>query len=141
MRKLKSLVYPLLLCGFFLLCLGFFLGRRSVNALILSTDRRPPVSSALPAAETAEPPQRQLPLPDPEHPQEGVNLNTADLEALMTLPDIGPGRAQKILDYRETHGPFQNIYQLTEVPGIGEGIFNKLRDLIYVEDSHENTDH
>lgn len=141
MRKLKSLIYPLLLCGFFLLCLGFFLGRRSVNALILSTERRPSAAGALLPTDATEPPQRQLPLPEAERPQEGVNLNTADLEALMTLPDIGPGRAQRILDYREAHGPFQNIYQLTEVPGIGEGIFNKLRDLIYVEDSHENTDH
>ena len=72
-------------------------------------------------------------------PDNGVEV--AYLEALMTLPDIGPGRAQKILDYREAHGPFQNIFQLTEVPGIGEGIFNKLRDWIYVEDSNENTDY
>ena len=141
MRKLKSLIYPLLLCGFFLLCLGFFLGRRSVNALVLSTERRPPVSSAFPTSEATEPPQRQLPTLETEALSDLINLNTADLEALMTLPDIGPGRAQKILDYREAHGPFQNIFQLTEVPGIGEGIFNKLRDWIYVEDNNENTDY
>ena len=59
-----------------------------------------------------------------------VNLNTADIKALDTLPGIGPSTAQKILDYRKSHGFFKTIEELMEVPGIGEAKFNKLKKLI-----------
>ncbi|MFQ5946078.1 MAG: helix-hairpin-helix domain-containing protein [Anaerolineae bacterium] len=61
-----------------------------------------------------------------------VNINRADLSQLDTLPGIGPGLAQRILDYRRANGPFKTIEDLLAVPGIGETIFLGLRDLITV---------
>jgi competence protein ComEA len=48
-----------------------------------------------------------------------VNLNTATLEQLDTLDGVGPGIAQRILDYRQQHGGFRRVEELGEVPGIG----------------------
>lgn len=59
-----------------------------------------------------------------------VNLNTADLAELDSLPGIGPVTAQRIIDYRETHGPFARPETITEVPGIGEATLDKVRELI-----------
>jgi competence protein ComEA len=62
-----------------------------------------------------------------------VNINTADLMALDSLPGIGPAIAQRILDYREAHGPFSRIEDITNVPGIGPATLENLRDLISTE--------
>ncbi len=61
-----------------------------------------------------------------------VNINTATEAELDTLPGIGPAKAAAIIKYREEHGPFQDISQLTRVPGIGEKTFQNLQDLITV---------
>lgn len=62
-----------------------------------------------------------------------VNLNTADLQALDTLPGIGPATAQKIIDYREeTEGGFQDIADLKKIKGIGEAKFAKLKDKVCI---------
>lgn len=52
-------------------------------------------------------------------PAQPVNLNTATLEQLDTLDGVGPGIAQRILDYRQQHGGFRRVEELGEVPGIG----------------------
>ncbi len=59
-----------------------------------------------------------------------VNINTADSAALDSLPGIGPALAQRIIDYRQEHGPFARLEDIMEVPGIGPGTFEKLQDLI-----------
>lgn len=56
-----------------------------------------------------------------------VNINTANLEELKTLPYIGPAKAQAIIDYRQANGPFRQIEDLKKVKGIGDGILNKVR--------------
>jgi competence protein ComEA len=67
-------------------------------------------------------------------PSEGglIDINTAGATELETLPGIGPTLAQRIIDYREAHGPFAAIEDLMAVHGIGEGLFNEVRDLITV---------
>ena len=51
--------------------------------------------------------------------QTPVSLNSATAEQLETLDGVGPATAQKILDWRQQHGGFRSIDDLTEVPGIG----------------------
>lgn len=61
-----------------------------------------------------------------------VNLNRATSQDLQELPRVGPVTAEKILAYRDKHGPFTSIEQLLEVPGIGEGTLAGLRDQVTV---------
>ena len=61
-----------------------------------------------------------------------VNLNTADLAALETLPRVGPALAQRILDWREANGSFQSADQLLGVSGIGSKTFEQLQNLVTV---------
>jgi competence protein ComEA len=61
-----------------------------------------------------------------------VNLNTATLEQLDTLDGVGPGIAQRILDYREQHGGFTRVEELGEVPGIGTKRLATLTPLVTV---------
>ena len=59
-----------------------------------------------------------------------VHLNSATLEDLEALPGVGPVTAQKILDYRQEHGPFGSVDELDAVPGIGPAHMAQLRDLV-----------
>jgi competence protein ComEA len=61
-----------------------------------------------------------------------VNINTAGLEELDTLPGIGPITAQKIIDYRQENGPFAAIEDIVKVDGIGPATLEKLKELITV---------
>lgn len=61
-----------------------------------------------------------------------INLNTATLEQLDTLDGVGPGIAQRILDYREQHGAFSRVEELGEVPGIGAKRLATLTPLVTV---------
>jgi competence protein ComEA len=59
-----------------------------------------------------------------------VNINTADVEKLMTIPGIGPSKASAIIQYRDEHGPFKSTDALMEVSGIGQKTFDRLESLI-----------
>jgi competence protein ComEA len=61
-----------------------------------------------------------------------VNLNTATVAQLETLPGIGKSTAERILQYREKSGGFKKIEDLMNIRGIGEKNFLKLKPLVTV---------
>lgn len=130
--KLKKLeiVCLVVVCMLLTFTAGYFAGvgeteRSQTTELTVFTDREPE-----PAAE----PAKKQPVQKPNPESEGkVNLNTADLETLQELPGIGPVLAQRIIDYRESFGDFVMIEQLMEVTGVGEGKYEKVKDLITVD--------
>jgi len=65
-----------------------------------------------------------------------VNLNTASKEELQTLPGVGPQVAERILAYREQHGPFKSIEELLEIKGIGIKKLEKIRPLVTLENTN-----
>jgi competence protein ComEA len=65
-------------------------------------------------------------------PTAPVDLNTATLDQLETLPGVGPVLGQHILDWRAAHGSFASIAQLDDVPGIGPAKFGELKGLVTV---------
>jgi competence protein ComEA len=66
------------------------------------------------------------------YPSLQVNINTATLESLMTLPGIGEVKAQAIIDYRTEHGPFSAPEEIQNVHGIGPATYENLKDLITI---------
>ena len=61
-----------------------------------------------------------------------IDLNTADLEKLMTVKGIGKALGQRILDYRKEHGPFKNVDELLNIRGIGERSLVQFRERLTV---------
>lgn len=61
-----------------------------------------------------------------------VNINTASLEELQKLPRIGPQIAKRIIDYRKENGSFKKVEEIMKVRGIGEKVYNQLKDRITV---------
>ncbi len=80
----------------------------------------------VPAMSTEEP-------ETPADPHATVNINTAGLEELETLPGIGPARAEAIAAYRSENGPFTSVDQLLDVPGIGPSLLESIRARLVVD--------
>jgi competence protein ComEA len=71
---------------------------------------------------------------NPEEVSYLVNINTASVEELDALPGIGPTLAQNIVNYRKQKGRFKRIEDLLEVPGMGPVTFDRIKNLISIED-------
>lgn len=87
---------------------------------------------------SAAPPLITLPLAPASGANAGapsglININTATLEELDTLPGIGPSTAQKIIDHRNSYGPFPTIEAILDVSGIGPVRFDQIKSLITVD--------
>lgn len=62
-----------------------------------------------------------------------VNINTADVATLCTLPGIGESRAKDIIAYREAHGSFESCEDIMKVSGIKQNVYSKISDMITVK--------
>jgi len=62
-----------------------------------------------------------------------LNVNSADAGQLAELPGLGPALAERIVERRDTYGPFASVDELMQVHGIGEGRLDALRPYIRVE--------
>jgi competence protein ComEA len=62
-----------------------------------------------------------------------VNINTADVTELMKLTGVGRSLAEKIVQYRDAHGPFKKATDLRKVDGVGDGLWEKNRGRIVVK--------
>ena len=119
---------------------GFYFGRRSIpyeiSAQTARTAEPVPAAAASSGAEasaaasSAE--KESQASTGKQAPSEKVNINTADAEALQTLPGIGEVLAGRILDYRKTYGKFSAAEQLMDVEGIGEAKFAAIKDWVTV---------
>ena len=69
----------------------------------------------------------QQPLPH------AVNINTAPLEELQKIPHIGESLARKIVEHRETNGPFRRVEHLMLIQGVSDKRYRKIRPLVRVE--------
>ena len=61
-----------------------------------------------------------------------VNINTADAAALQTIPGIGPSKADRIIEYRESEGKFNEIDDIKNISGIGNKTFESIKEYITV---------
>lgn len=129
---------------FLAFCLGFGVARwtQHTDGVTVRTARTVPAQteSALPSVPAASAPTEK-PTAAPteaatQPPTEPgpLDLNRATVQELTTLPGIGDVLAQRIVDYREAHGPFRSVDELIAVEGIGEGKLEKLRELVTVEE-------
>jgi len=105
--------------AFFLFAGGYLLAKSSAGAdYYISTER--------------EPDERVVAAFAPIYDGDRIDLNTATIDELMEIPNIGETRAQAIIAYREEQGSFESIADIMEVSGIGEGIYEQVKDYICV---------
>ena len=122
-------IFLAMVLTFALACGGFYAySRAGLDHVSVETAGK----DALPAPRESDPAPGLL---------EGERINTAPAEELERLPGIGESRAAAIVAYREEHGPFMSAEDLLNVNGIGEGILNKVRDYIALEDTETEEDH
>ena len=128
---MKKRALDLLMAACLLVCLGFLGGRMSVML-------EGPTLSLSQGAQLVRLPELALETYQVEENDETpgelrININEAGEEELCQLPQIGPARAKNILEYREKHGPFASIEEIRAVSGIGDGIFQQIREHITVD--------
>ncbi len=65
--------------------------------------------------------------------EKSINLNTAGVDELVSLPGIGESTAEKIVEYRNKKGKFKSVQQIMNVKGIGEKKFEKIKEYLTIE--------
>lgn len=143
--KKQGIYLLVLLTGIFAAFVtGLFVGRnlnhQSLSADLLQVQTTLPPETTAPGADTpsdsttpAESTDAASETTAPPAVSDGkVNINTATLEQLKTLPGIGEVLGQRILDYRAANGPFSSVSELLNVSGIGEKKLEGLLDYVTI---------
>lgn len=113
------LVLAAFLCGLYM---GRNISGQSIQISALSTPATVASSESVPSSQTASNSSTQG--------NGKININTADIYTLMSLPGIGETYAQRIIDYRTANGPFEDISDIKNVEGIGEKRYETIKNLI-----------
>lgn len=109
---------------------GFFLGRNQ-NHEIIQISACFPVQHHVPTETATAISEARTNTSQIQHAVEfPVDINTAGIEALTQLPGIGETLAQRIISYRDQHGPFERPEELMNVDGIGSGKLEAILDYI-----------
>ncbi len=124
MKKSAIFVFAVITLVFAAFLAGFYIGR-STNQGPVEVSSRPPVTT-VPSDTAQHPPNTSTTAATAGK----VNINTASVEELQTLPGIGPVLAQRIVDYRMTYGYFRSLSELAKVEGIGEKRMEELLEYI-----------
>ena len=102
-----------LTAAFVLFTAGLFLGRNLIRPAVV-TARIAPTVETMPSSLPAQ--LETTGVPEPEYP---LDINSAAAEELDFLPGIGPVIAQRIVEWRESNGPYRDVTELLNVEGIG----------------------
>lgn len=112
-----------------LLLAGGFTDEAATEAVNLAKEATDGMQVIIPSLEEAQAERQRM-----EAQAQGmVNINTATVAELCTLPGVGESRAEDIIAYRNKHGSFQSIEEIMQVTGIKEGLYEKIREQIYIE--------
>ena len=123
MMKKAGLIMVLVTLIFCTFAVGFFLGR-SVNNGSIQVSNIPTVSPTQNTEATTVPTEDAIQFP--------LDINTASVQELTKLQDIGPTLAQRIVDYRNENGPFEALSDLLKVKGIGKKTLEGILDYITI---------
>lgn len=121
MKKGTQIMICISAC-FVCLLAGLFIGRNTTTQL-------PQIDSNLSQPQSTSPTSAENVFIDGK-----ININTASVDELVLLPNIGKTLAQRIVDYRQINGYFQSIDDLTKVSGIGQTKIDQLSNYITVGD-------
>lgn len=130
-KEILALVITVAACC---LMLGYFIGTAVPSGSYQISGKADEQDYVRPIEEyqEADPPEhKETKQPQPSYPAV-ININSAGVEELMSLTGIGEVRAEAIISYRETNGPFQSVEELLLVDGIGTGTLEKIRDSITI---------
>lgn len=99
-----------------------------------STSNEPEVPSSTAPAPVAEAAQENIQTAQPVQDIDNgkIDVNTAPASKLTELPGIGEKKAQAIIDYRNAHGPFTKVSDLTKVKGIGMKMLEKMAPYVQI---------
>jgi competence protein ComEA len=103
------------------------LARRVTDGELIVVGVTPPPGAAAPGGPVAP-----AGTPGVAGPGAKINLNTATVTQLDTLPGVGPVLAQRIIDHRDRHGGFRSVGELRQVDGIGDARYEQLKELVVV---------